>query len=63
MRSYYLIRGDVAKEEGYYRGNQFILDRAEDEYDDGIWLLPTDGGYAQWYGSFEALRDSNALNQ
>ena len=56
MERFRIIRGIDARESGMYKSSQLILERAEEEYDSGLWLLPEDG-YAEFYDSFEALMD------
>jgi hypothetical protein len=55
MKTYKLISARDARESGLYEDGRFILERPEEEYDQGIWLLPEDGGYAEWYCSIDAL--------
>jgi len=62
MKSYYIVRGDTAREEGLYDGELFILDDKEEAYDDGIWFIPNDGGYAQWFSDFDAIRNSKIID-
>lgn len=57
MKTYYLIGGEDAREEGFYRGPQFILEQEEEKYDNGVWLIPRDGDYAKWFCRMEALID------
>ncbi|MBT9148242.1 MAG: hypothetical protein DDT32_02013 [Syntrophomonadaceae bacterium] len=49
-----IVTGSHARKAKFYLGSQFILERAEEDYDSGIWLIPEED-YAEWYHSFEAL--------
>jgi len=55
MKAYRLISARDARETGMYEDGRFILEGDERSYEPGLWLLPNDGGYAEWYGSIEAL--------
>ncbi|MBT9148519.1 MAG: hypothetical protein DDT32_02293 [Syntrophomonadaceae bacterium] len=49
-----IATGAYARMAGFYLGSQFILDRAEEDYDDGFWIIPKED-YAEWYSNFEML--------
>ncbi|MBT9143709.1 MAG: hypothetical protein DDT29_02117 [Dehalococcoidia bacterium] len=49
-----IATGAYARIAGLYQGSQFILDRGEEDYDDGFWIIP-EKDYAEWYSNFEML--------
>lgn len=55
LRRYWLLPAQDVLEHGFDESQRFVLEREVEDYIPGLFLIPDDGGYAEWYGSIEPL--------